>query len=125
MPAAVIEERDRQYSIYEVPLSLVNSGLDDILVRRLGLRTEPLEIGEWRDLVARIIHPEREVTIAVVGKYIKHRDSYKSVYESLDHAGIIQAINPAMDLIWTNKATAQEAMDQAVKTAAPLMQGRY
>jgi CTP synthase len=85
---AVIEERDRQYSIYEVPLSLLNSGLDDILIRRLGLKTQPLAIDDWRDLVDRIIHPEREVTIAVVGKYISHRDAYKSVYESLDHAGI-------------------------------------
>jgi CTP synthase len=85
---AVIEERDREFSIYEVPLSLVQSGLDDILVRRLGLKTQPLDISDWRDLVDRIIHPEREVTIAVVGKYISHRDAYKSVYESLDHAGI-------------------------------------
>lgn len=85
---AVIEERDKEYSIYEVPLSLLQSGLDDILIRRLGLKTGPLEIDDWRELVDRIRHPEREVTIAVVGKYISHRDAYKSVYESLDHAGI-------------------------------------
>lgn len=85
---AVIEERDKEYSIYEVPLSLVNNGLDEILVKRLGLKTTPLEIGDWRELVNRVIHPDHEVTIAVVGKYVKHRDAYKSVYESLDHAGI-------------------------------------
>src|SRR5439155_5928154 len=44
---AVIEERDKEYSIYEVPLSLVNNGLDDILVKRLGLKAEPLDIGDW------------------------------------------------------------------------------
>jgi CTP synthase len=85
---AVIEERDKQFSIYEVPLSLVNNGLDDILVKRLNLKVGPLEIDDWRDLLDRVIHPEREVSIAVVGKYIKHRDAYKSVYEALDHAGI-------------------------------------
>ncbi|MBX6312353.1 MAG: CTP synthase [Isosphaeraceae bacterium] len=85
---AVIEERDKQYSIYEVPLSLVNNGLDDILIKRLGLKTGPLDIDDWRDLLDRVIHPEREVTIAVVGKYMRHRDAYKSVYEALDHAGI-------------------------------------
>jgi CTP synthase len=85
---AVIEERDKQYSIYEIPLSLVNNGLDDILIRRLGLKTGPLDIDDWRDLLDKVIHPEREVTIAVVGKYMRHRDAYKSVYESLDHAGI-------------------------------------
>jgi CTP synthase len=87
-PRAVIEERDKEYSIYEVPLSLVANGLDEILVKRLGLRAEPLEINDWRELVDRIRHPDREVRIAVVGKYMRHRDAYKSVYEALDHAGI-------------------------------------
>jgi CTP synthase len=85
---AVIEERDKEYSIYEVPLSLVNNGLDDILVRRLGLKAGPLDISDWRELIDRVRQPDHEVTIAVVGKYVKHRDAYKSVYEALDHAGI-------------------------------------
>ncbi|MBV8487711.1 MAG: CTP synthase [Planctomycetaceae bacterium] len=85
---AVIEERDKQFSIYEVPLSLVKHGLDDILVKRLGLRATPLDLSTWSEMVDRIMNPKQEVRIAVVGKYMKHRDSYKSVYESLDHAGI-------------------------------------
>ena len=85
---AVIEERDREFSIYEVPLSLNQNGLDDLIVRRLALKAGPLDISEWRAMVDRIVHPSTEVTIAVVGKYMKHRDAYKSVYESLDHAGI-------------------------------------
>jgi CTP synthase len=85
---AVIEERDKEYSIYEVPLSLLANGLDEILVKRLGLRAEPLDISDWRELVDRIRHPAHEVRIAVVGKYMRHRDAYKSVYEALDHAGI-------------------------------------
>ena len=87
-PRAVIEERDKQFSIYEVPLSLVNHGLDDIVVRRLHLKASPLDLTAWRDMVERIMHPKHEVRIAVVGKYMKHRDAYKSVYEALDHAGI-------------------------------------
>jgi len=85
---AVIEERDKEYSIYEVPLSLVSNGLDEILVRRLGLKSNPLEISDWRELLQRVLNPNHEVRIAVVGKYMKHRDAYKSVYESLEHAGI-------------------------------------
>ncbi|QEH33317.1 CTP synthase [Aquisphaera giovannonii] len=84
---AVIEERDRQFSIYEVPLSLVKHGLDEILVKRLGLKAGELDLSPWSEMVDRIINPKQEVRIAVVGKYMKHRDSYKSVYESLDHAG--------------------------------------
>src|SRR5208337_4160482 len=63
-------------------------GLDDILVKRLGLRAAPLDLSHWSEMVDRIMNPKHEVRIAVVGKYMKHRDSYKSVYESLDHAGI-------------------------------------
>ncbi len=85
---AVIEERDRQYSIYEVPLSLANNGLDEILVKQLKLKAAPLDLAGWSEMVDRIIHPKHEARIAVVGKYMKHRDAYKSVYEALDHAGI-------------------------------------
>ena len=55
---AVIEERDKEFSIYEVPLSLVNNGLDEILVKRLGLKTDPLDISDWRELVDRVLHPD-------------------------------------------------------------------
>jgi CTP synthase len=85
---AVIEERDKQFSIYEVPLSLVDHGIDEILVQRLHLRANPLDLTEWREIVERIKDPKHEVRIALVGKYMKIRDAYKSVYEALDHAGI-------------------------------------
>ncbi len=71
-----------------MPLSLVNHGLDEILVKRLHLKASPLDLTAWREMVERIMHPKHEVRIAVVGKYMKHRDAYKSVYEALDHAGI-------------------------------------
>jgi len=86
-PRAVIEERDKEFSIYEVPLSLVENRLDELIVEKLNLRAKPLEISDWRQLLQRIKNPAHEVTVAVVGKYIKHHDAYKSVYEALDHAG--------------------------------------
>jgi CTP synthase len=85
---AVIEERDKEFSIYEVPLSLVDNRLDELIVEKLGLKARPLEISDWRAMLQRVKNPAHEVTIAVVGKYIKHNDAYKSVYEALDHAGI-------------------------------------
>jgi CTP synthase len=89
---AVIEERDKEYSIYEVPLSLVDNRLDDLIVEKLGLaQARPLDVSDWRQLLQRILNPAHEVSIAVVGKYIKHHDAYKSVYEALDHAGIALA----------------------------------
>jgi CTP synthase len=85
---AVIEERDKDFSIYEVPLSLVDNGLDDLIVRKLSLPAETLELDDWRDLLHRLRNPEHEISIAVVGKYAEHIDAYKSIYESLDHAGM-------------------------------------
>ncbi len=85
---AVIEEKDKDFSIYEVPLSLVDHGLDQLIVRKLGFQVGPVDLNDWRELVHWIRNPDREISIAVVGKYTEHRDAYKSIYESLDHAGI-------------------------------------
>jgi CTP synthase len=85
---AVIEERDKDFSIYEVPLSLVDHGLDELIVTKLGLPQGDLDLDNWRDLLHRLRNPETEISIAVVGKYAEHKDAYKSIYESIDHAGI-------------------------------------
>jgi CTP synthase len=85
---AVIEERDKDFSIYEVPISLVEDGLDELCAKRLGLPTATPEIDDWRDLLHRLRNPETEISIAVVGKYAEHKDAYKSIYEAIDHAGM-------------------------------------
>lgn len=85
---AVIEERDKEYTIYEVPLSLVNNQLDEIVVEKLALPAKKLYIDDWREMVESMRHWEKELNVCVVGKYVRHHDAYKSVYESLIHAGI-------------------------------------
>ncbi len=88
---AVIEERDKEYTIYEVPLSLMNNKLDELVIERLGITTaQPLVMDDWKSMIEsmRVWDRERDVNVAVVGKYVKHHDAYKSVYESLVHAGI-------------------------------------
>ncbi len=85
---AVIEEKDKDFSIYEVPLSLVDNDLDKLIIKKLQLHSENLDLENWRDLLHRLRNPEHEISIAVVGKYAAHFDAYKSIYESLDHAGI-------------------------------------
>lgn len=84
---AVIEEADKEFSIYEVPVGLVEHGLDQLICEKLQLPAGELQMDDYRELVHRIRNPRKEVTIAVVGKYIDHIDAYKSIYESLDHAG--------------------------------------
>lgn len=85
---AVIEERDKDFSIYEVPLSLVDNGLDELIVRRFGFPAGPVDLSAWRALLHRQRNPRHEINIAVVGKYAEHRDAYKSIYEAIEHAAI-------------------------------------
>jgi len=75
-------------SIYKIPLLLSEQGLDDIVVDKLGLDVPSANLGEWRQVVEALDHPDGEVTIAMVGKYVDLTESYKSLSESLIHAGI-------------------------------------
>lgn len=84
---AVIEEVDKTVSIYEVPLGLADHQLDRLIIDKLGLPLRDLQIDDWRELMHSVRNPEHEVTIGVVGKYIEHRDAYKSIYEAITHGG--------------------------------------
>jgi len=75
-------------TIYEVPLSFHREGLDQFLMNRLRLPSHEIELGVWEDIVRRIKEPREEVAIAIVGKYVGLRDSYKSLMEALTHGGI-------------------------------------
>jgi CTP synthase len=83
---AVIEERDVEHTIYEVPLTLHAEGLDQLVCDLLGLKTPEPDLADWKKFVKRVINPNNRIKIAVVGKYIHLRDAYKSIYESLTHA---------------------------------------
>ncbi|WP_395731079.1 CTP synthase [Prosthecobacter sp.] len=84
---SVVEVRDVKHTIYEVPLKLHEERLDDNVCRLLNLTTPQPDLTRWRNFVQRVIHPTHHVRIGVVGKYIELQDAYKSIYESLTHAG--------------------------------------
>ena len=84
---AVIEAGDVEHTIYEAPLNLREEGLDDIVCQLLRLERPEPDLTDWRKFVDRIISPKKRVKIAIVGKYIELQDAYKSIYESLTHAG--------------------------------------
>ena len=85
---SVIEEQDKDFSIYEVPLSLVEHGLHSQIINKLGLTPMTPDVDDWHDILHRLRNPKTEISIAVVGKYAEHKDAYKSIYEAIDHAGI-------------------------------------
>lgn len=84
---AVIPFSDVEHTIYEGPLNLRKHFIDRIVVRRLGIDLRNPDLSKWEAFVDKIISPQHEVQIAVVGKYIELQDAYKSIYESLTHAG--------------------------------------
>ena len=84
----VVAFRDCDHSIYECPLDLRRDKIDRLVVDKIGLgHTPPPALEEWENFVQRVIHPKHNVTIAVAGKYTELQDAYKSIYESLIHAG--------------------------------------
>lgn len=76
-------------TIYSIPKLLQAKGLDNIILEKFGLDDQPeADLSEWDAVVDGKLNPEREVTVAMVGKYVDLLDAYKSLNESLEHAGI-------------------------------------
>jgi CTP synthase len=96
-PTSVIEAPDVE-TIYEIPLIFEEGGLSNLLVEQLGLRnsshrlsavaSKPAQLDDWRNLVAHIKNPRHTVDIAICGKYVGLKDSYKSIVEAFIHAGV-------------------------------------
>jgi CTP synthase len=74
--------------IYRLPLMFREQGFDQIIVERFGLKLPPADLSEWEAVVEAKKHPEAAITVAMVGKYVDFRDSYISLTEALQHAGI-------------------------------------
>ncbi len=85
---AVVEEKDVDHSIYEVPLMLQRERLDELVCRFLHLDTGVSNMTHWQEIIRKIIAPQNRVRIGVVGKYIDLQDAYKSVYEAIMHGGV-------------------------------------
>jgi len=102
-------------TIYEVPLTLQEEGLDDIVLRHFGLEAPRADMTEWKAMVERIKSPTREVEIAIVGKYVALPDAYLSVAEALRHAATEQSTK--VKIKWVNSEEIEE------KSAEELLEG--
>jgi CTP synthase len=85
---AVVEEKDVEHSIYEVPLMLQRERVDDLVCRLLHLNAPAAAMSHWQEILRKLVAPQHRVRIGVVGKYIELQDAYKSVYEAIIHGGI-------------------------------------
>lgn len=118
-PRGVIEARDVQHTIYEVPLMLHDEKMDELVCELLHLQTPPPDLTNWRKFVNRIVSPKKQVKIAVVGKYIDLQDAYKSIYESLTHAAASQ--DCGIDLKLIDAETLQDGVDGHLKDVAGVL----
>jgi CTP synthase len=94
---AVITAKDVD-SIYEVPLTFAQEGVDRLALKYLHLDTPEPDLSKWSDLVRRCYNPRDEVSIAICGKYVEYEDSYKSLKEALVHGAL--AMNLKLTVTW-------------------------
>jgi CTP synthase len=109
---AVIEARDTE-SIYEVPLSFEEEGLTDLVIKRLGLTDGVPNLGEWRQIVKRIMDPtHKDLKVAIVGKYVANGDAYISIAEALKHAGV--ANDAGVQQMWIDSEDFDDATPEQI-----------
>jgi CTP synthase len=103
---AVISALDVDF-IYQVPLALSREGLDEIILDKLHLPHEEIgDLSKWEEIVRKLRHPEGEVRIGFVGKYVEFGDSYKSLNEALVHGGI--ANNVRVRIVYIDSASLEQ-----------------
>lgn len=106
--------------VYEVPLILEEYGLGDLLVNALGLTGRGKDIAEWASMVERMNESKEKVPIAVVGKYVELPDSYISVTEALNHAGLYN--DRDIEIQWIHSEDIErEGPDSLLKTACGIV----
>ncbi|NMA69518.1 MAG: CTP synthase [Desulfitobacterium sp.] len=121
---AIIQMVDAK-SIYEVPLNILEEGLDDIVLKILGIEAPPADMTQWRAMVERINNPLYETEIAIVGKYVELPDAYLSVAEALRHAGIEHRTR--INIRWVNseKIEASSAEELLAGVSGVLVPGGF
>ena len=121
---AVVTARDVE-SVYECPIMFAEQGVDEIALRLLALDAGPRNLGRWNDMLRRMKHPEHEVTIGLVGKYVEYEDSYKSLKEALLHGGLAHNTRVNIDWIESEHLKWPEAMAELEKFDGILVPGGF
>ena len=124
-PKSVISMHDAE-TVYSIPLLLNAQGVDKILLKKLNLSSvKPPKLNDWKRVVEAKLNPKKKVSIAVVGKYVDLKDSYKSLNEALDHAGIVNLAKVEIDMIDASKLTKSNVSKVLSKHQAVLIPGGF
>ena len=125
-PEHVIEECDVANSIYEVPIDLAKQGVDEKVLRLLELPVTELDMSEWNAMLGNLLNSEnQDLEIAVVGKYISLRDSYKSIYEALTHGAISANVNLKIRMLESDEITPDNVGQKLAGVQGVLVPGGF
>ncbi len=111
-------------SIYKIPWMLHQQMLDEIVCHKLNIIAKPADLRVWKHLVEALEHPQHEVTVAMVGKYVDLTDSYKSLNEALVHAGIHTRSKVNIRYV-DSEAIEREGLDELKGVDAVLVPGGF
>jgi CTP synthase len=114
---AVISAIDMD-NIYKIPMWFHSQKLDQIVVERLRFKAKKADLSEWRQVVEACEKPVDTVRVAIVGKYVEHKDAYKSLSEALRHGGLRQ--KTAVELVWLDSEELESTFREADSTRLPL-----
>ncbi|PIS02944.1 MAG: CTP synthetase [Chlamydiae bacterium CG10_big_fil_rev_8_21_14_0_10_42_34] len=89
---AVMDEKDVEHSVYEVPLDLHRQGLDETICKMLDLKSAKPDLTKWEKMLHSVLNPKGKVVVGIVGKYMDHQDAYKSIFEALHHAAVANGV---------------------------------
>lgn len=112
-------------TLYHVPMMLEQEGLADAVCRELALEPRKAELGDWKEMLERFTHPQGDVSIALVGKYVELHDAYLSVAEALTHAGIVHQVAIKLSWIGSDDLTDDNAAEILNGYAGIVLPGGY
>jgi CTP synthase len=115
VPAESVISAPDVKNIYEVPMSLVSEGLDEQIIRLLHLQAGPRDMSRWLGMLEKIEHPEGEVRIGVVGKYVQLEDAYKSLREALMHGGLPHRVRTVIEWVESEEIESREEAEKRLR----------
>jgi CTP synthase len=121
---AVVSNPDAS-DVYLVPRVLREEGLDDLVLKRLGLAAGEPDMADWDELIERIHARDEKVRIALVGKYVKLHDAYLSVFEALKHAGLAHGCETDVRWVDAERMSYEEAVDSLEEVDGVLVPGGF
>ncbi len=125
IPADCVFENLNARSIYEVPLMIHEEGMDERVCRLLGISAPEADLTEWREMVERLLTPEKDVRIAIVGKYVELPDAYLSIVEALTHGGIANRAKVRVEWVAAEEVTPENVREKLEGCSGVLVPGGF